>query len=142
MIFIRVIVIFVKKCVFSKTNVKNLQDSAKKQLSKTTIVVALWTNKNGHNNYGDYVTQPDSNSDQLNDDDLKNQEEAIYTYLEPIIEIIKEKGTFKTKPLDGILVHIALKKLRDEFPDKYVAVKTNVRGDKYVLVNEYRAREI
>ena len=73
---------------------------------------------------------------------LKNQEEAIYTYLEPIIEIIKEKGTFKTTPLDGILVHIALKKLRDEFPDKYVAVKTNVRGDKYVLVNEYRAREV
>ena len=73
---------------------------------------------------------------------LKNQEEAIYTYLEPIIEIIKEKGTFKTKPLDGILVNIALKKLRDEFPDKYVAVKTNVRGDKYVLVNEYRAREV
>jgi len=73
---------------------------------------------------------------------LKNQEEAIYTYLEPIIEIIKEKGTFKTKPLDGILVHIALKKLRDEFPDKYVAVKTNIRGDKYVLVNEYRTREI
>jgi spoIIIJ-associated protein len=73
---------------------------------------------------------------------LKNQEEAIYTYLEPIIEIIKEKGTFKTKPLDGILVHIALKKLREEFPDKYVAVKTNVRGDKYVLVNEYRKREV
>ena len=73
---------------------------------------------------------------------LKNQEEAIYTYLEPIIEIIKEKGSFKTKPLDGILVHIALKKLREEFPDKYVAVKTNIRGDKYVLVNEYRAREI
>ena len=73
---------------------------------------------------------------------LKNQEEAIYTYLEPIIEIIKEKGTFKTKPLDGILVHIALKKLRDEFPDKYVAVKTNIRGDKYVLVNEYRTREV
>ena len=73
---------------------------------------------------------------------LKNQEEAIYTYLEPIIEIIKEKGTFKTKPLDGILVHIALKKLREEFPDKYVAVKTNIRGDKYVLVNEYRTREV
>ena len=73
---------------------------------------------------------------------LKNQEESFYSYLEPIIEIIKEKGTFKTKPLDGILVHIALKKLREEFPDKYVAVKTNIRGDKYVLVNEYRAREI
>ncbi len=73
---------------------------------------------------------------------LKNQEEAIHAYLEPIIEIVKEKGTFKTKPLDGILVHIALKRLREEFPDKYVAVKTNVKGDKYVLVNEYRAREI
>lgn len=70
---------------------------------------------------------------------LKNQEEAIYTYLEPVIENIKEKGNYKTKPLDGILVHIALKKLREEFPEKYVAVKTNQRGDKYVLVNEYRS---
>lgn len=72
---------------------------------------------------------------------LKNQEEAIHTYLVPVIETIKEKGSFKTKPLDGILVHIALKKLREEFPDKYVAVKTNIKGDKYVLVNEYRSKE-
>ncbi|AXH10337.1 hypothetical protein CP960_03055 [Malaciobacter halophilus] len=72
---------------------------------------------------------------------LKNQEEAIHTYLEPAIETIKQKGSFKTKPLDGILVHIALKRLRDEFPNKYVAVKTNVRGDRYVLVNEYRSKE-
>ncbi|RXK13053.1 hypothetical protein CP965_04405 [Halarcobacter mediterraneus] len=72
---------------------------------------------------------------------LKNQEAAIHTYLEPVIETIKEKGSYKTKPLDGILVHIALKKLREEFPDKYVAVKTNIRGDKYVLVNEYRSKE-
>lgn len=72
---------------------------------------------------------------------LKNQEASIHTYLEPVIETIKERGSFKTKPLDGILVHIALKKLREEFPEKYVAVKTNVRGDKYVLVNEYRSKE-
>lgn len=72
---------------------------------------------------------------------LKNQEESIYTYLGPVIEMIKEQGSYKTKPLDGILVHIALKKLRDEFPDKYVAVKTNVKGEKYVLVNEYRSKE-
>lgn len=72
---------------------------------------------------------------------LKNQETAIHTYLDPVIEIIKEKGSYKTKPLDGILVHIALKKLREEFPDKYVAVKTNIKGDKYVLVNEYRSKE-
>jgi len=70
---------------------------------------------------------------------LKNQEDAIHTYLEPVIENIKDRGSYKTKPLDGILVHIALKRLREEFPEKYVAVKTNQRGDKYVLVNEYRS---
>lgn len=72
---------------------------------------------------------------------LKNQEASIHAYLEPIIELIKEKGSFKTKPLDGILVHIALRRLREEFPEKYVAVKTNIRGDKYVLVNEYKSKE-
>lgn len=75
----------------AKTNVKNLQDSAKKQLSKTTIVVAPWTNKNGHNNYGDYVTQPDSNSDQLDEDDLKNQEEAE-NRLSSALELAKKAG--------------------------------------------------
>jgi spoIIIJ-associated protein len=69
---------------------------------------------------------------------LENQEIAINNYLEPVIEKIKETGSYKTKALDGILVHIALTKLRDEFPDKYVAVKTNIRGDKYILVNEYK----
>ena len=72
---------------------------------------------------------------------LKNQEEAIHNYLETTYEIIRQKGSFKTKTLDGILVHIALKRLREEFPHKYVAVKTNPRGDKYVLVNEYRLKE-
>jgi len=69
---------------------------------------------------------------------LAAQEEAIYNYLIPVIQTIKDNGFYKTKPLDGVLVHIALKKLRDEFPNKYVAVKTNVKGDKYILVNEYR----
>ncbi len=69
---------------------------------------------------------------------LKNQEEAIHNYLVPVIETIKQNSFYKTKPLDGILVHIALTKLREEFPDKYVAVKTNQRGDKYILVNEYK----
>ena len=70
---------------------------------------------------------------------LKNQEESIANYLEPVIENIHQNGSAKTKPLDGILVHIALKRLREEFPDKYVAVKTNNRGDRYILVNEYRS---
>ena len=69
---------------------------------------------------------------------LANQETAIFAYLDPVIETIKNDGYFKTKILDGILVHIALTKLRDEFPDKYVAVKTTQRGEKYILINEYR----
>ena len=69
---------------------------------------------------------------------LANQETAIFAYLDPVIETIKNEGYFKTKILDGILVHIALTKLRDEFPDKYVAVKTTQRGEKYILINEYR----
>jgi len=69
---------------------------------------------------------------------LSNQEAAIFAYLDPVIETIKTEGYCKTKILDGILVHIALTKLRDEFPDKYVAVKTTQRGEKYILVNEYR----
>jgi len=69
---------------------------------------------------------------------LVNQEKAIETYLEPVIKAIKKEGFFKTKILDGILIHIALNKLRDEFPDKYVAIKTTRQGDKYILVNEYR----
>ncbi len=72
---------------------------------------------------------------------LKNQELAIHTYLDPLIDVVRQKGYLKTKPLDGILVHIALKRLREEFPDKYVAVKTNIKGDRYVLVNEYRKKE-
>jgi len=69
---------------------------------------------------------------------LAKQEEAIHKYLEPVIQNIKENGFYKTKQLDGILVHIALAKLRDEFPDKYVAVKTNIKGERYILVNEYK----
>jgi len=69
---------------------------------------------------------------------LASQEESIHKYLEPVIENIHENGFYKTKQLDGILVHIALTRLRDEFPDKYVAVKTNIKGEKYILVNEYK----
>ncbi|MGK0255528.1 MAG: spoIIIJ-associated protein [Arcobacteraceae bacterium] len=69
---------------------------------------------------------------------LSNQEAAIFTYLEPVIETIKREGYSKTKILDGILIHIALTKLRDVFPDKYIAVKTTQKGEKYILVNEYR----
>lgn len=69
---------------------------------------------------------------------LESQEQNMKKYLEPIIEIIKEEGYYKTKPFDGILVHIAVTQLREAFPHKYIAVKNNSNGEKYILVNEYK----
>jgi spoIIIJ-associated protein len=68
---------------------------------------------------------------------LKNQEDMINSYLEPIKEKIKKDGNAKTKPLDGVLIHIALTKLRDEFPNKYVGVKSGHDGSKYIIINNF-----
>ena len=46
-------------------------------------------------------------------------------------------GKAQTKILDGVLVQIALKQLRQEYPDKYVAIKRTARGDKFIAVNTF-----
>eukprot|EP01022_Parablepharisma_sp_SALTPOND_P012309 TRINITY_DN15779_c0_g1_i1.p3 TRINITY_DN15779_c0_g1~~TRINITY_DN15779_c0_g1_i1.p3 ORF type:complete len:290 (+),score=47.63 TRINITY_DN15779_c0_g1_i1:229-1098(+) len=68
---------------------------------------------------------------------LQNQEEMIKNYLKPLISNIKKDGRGQTKPLDGVLVHIALKQLRDIFPNKYVAIKVNGDGERFVVVNDF-----
>lgn len=72
---------------------------------------------------------------------LKNQEDMIANYLEPLIEQIKDNRRGQTKILDGVLIQIALKTLREEFHDLYVGVKTNDDGSKYIIVNEFYARQ-
>ena len=67
---------------------------------------------------------------------LQNQEAAIDQYLKGIIERVEETGKAKTKSLDGVLVKIALEKLREKFPDKYVSVKSNNDGQ-FVVVNDF-----
>lgn len=69
---------------------------------------------------------------------LKNQEEMIKSYLAPLIEEIKVNGYGQTKPLDGVLAHIALKELREAFPNKYVVTKSNENGIKYVIVSDFK----
>lgn len=69
---------------------------------------------------------------------LKTQEEAMKKYLAPLIEQIQREGRGQTKPLDGVLIQIALKKLREVFPDKYVAIRENRRKEKFIIVNEFR----
>ncbi|WP_200762149.1 Jag N-terminal domain-containing protein [Nitrosophilus alvini] len=71
---------------------------------------------------------------------LKTQEEMIRNYLKPLIENIKKEGKGQTKPLDGVLVQIALRELRSEFPEKYVAIRTNRNGDKFILVSEFNKK--
>ncbi|WP_104722143.1 Jag N-terminal domain-containing protein [Helicobacter mesocricetorum] len=68
---------------------------------------------------------------------LKNQEEMIANYLLPIIDTIKTTGKAQTKPLDGVLAHIAITQLREQFPNKYIAFRLTNDGQKYIIINEF-----
>jgi len=71
---------------------------------------------------------------------LHNQEEMIENYLVTIIERIEAQGRAQTKPLDGVLIKIALEKLRARFPEKYVGIKTGREGRKFVVVNDFNRK--
>lgn len=68
---------------------------------------------------------------------LKNQEESISRYLVGVCESIDRDGRAQTKILDGVLVQIALKQLRERYPEKYVAIRSTRDGSKYIIVNGY-----
>jgi len=71
---------------------------------------------------------------------LKNQEESIARYLESIYEVIERDGRVQTKILDGVLVQIALKELRERYPQKYVVIRSTKDGLKYIIVNDYHKK--
>ncbi|MEN8302610.1 MAG: Jag N-terminal domain-containing protein [Campylobacterota bacterium] len=68
---------------------------------------------------------------------LKNQEESVSRYLVNVCENIDRDGRAQTKILDGVLVQIALKELREKYPDKYVVIRSTRDGLKYIIVNDY-----
>ncbi|MDY0120926.1 MAG: Jag N-terminal domain-containing protein [Sulfurimonas sp.] len=68
---------------------------------------------------------------------LKNQEEAVSRYLENVRENVNRDGRAQTKILDGVLVQIALRELREIYPDKYVAIRSTRDGLKYIIINDY-----
>ena len=68
---------------------------------------------------------------------LKNQEESISRYLCGVKENVARDGRAQTKLLDGVLVQIALRELRDIYPDKYVAIRSTRDGLKYIIINDY-----
>jgi len=68
---------------------------------------------------------------------LKNQEESILRYLSGVKESVERDGRAQTKVLDGVLVQIALRELREIYPDKYVAIRSTRDGLKYIIINDY-----
>jgi spoIIIJ-associated protein len=70
---------------------------------------------------------------------LKNQEESISRYLVSVCESVDRDGRTQTKVLDGVLVQIALKELRNIYPDKYVAIRSTRDGMKYIIINDYHS---
>jgi len=72
---------------------------------------------------------------------LKTQRESIERYLDIFAEKVEERGRAQTKPLDGILVKLALESLRARYPDKYVAIRTLKNGRKVIVVNHYNRKD-
>lgn len=68
---------------------------------------------------------------------LKNQEESISRYLIGVYATIDQEGRAQTKVLDGVLVQIALKQLRNRYPDRYVAIRSTRDGGKFIVINSY-----
>jgi spoIIIJ-associated protein len=68
---------------------------------------------------------------------LKNQEESIARYLVGVCDMIDHEGRAQTKVLDGVLVQIALKQLRERYPDRYVAIRSTRDGGKFIVINSY-----
>lgn len=72
---------------------------------------------------------------------LKSQEECMDIYLQGIISSVVQTGKAQTKPLDGVLAYIALKKLRETFPNKYVSFRINAQDERYIIVSDFIKNE-
>ena len=71
---------------------------------------------------------------------LQNQEEMISKYLVPVIERVRNNGRGQTKTLDGVLIKIALEMLRNEFPEKYVGIKSARSGGRFIVINDFNRK--
>lgn len=71
---------------------------------------------------------------------LENQIHSMQIYIKNIVEKIKVNGRGQTKPLDGVLIKIALEQLRAEFPDKYVGIKQN-GNQRFVIINDFLKKD-
>jgi spoIIIJ-associated protein len=70
---------------------------------------------------------------------LIGKEESVSRYLSGVKESVDRDGRAQTKVLDGVLVQIALRELREIYPDKYVAIRSTRDGLKYIIINDYHS---
>jgi len=74
---------------------------------------------------------------------IKKQNENIEQYLkDEVFKEIDEKGFFKTKVLDDVLVKLAIKKLRDKYKNKYVKVRSTQDGSKFIVIDEFFTKKV
>ncbi|TKX30683.1 Jag N-terminal domain-containing protein [Campylobacter estrildidarum] len=71
---------------------------------------------------------------------LENQIQNMQFYLQDVIKKVKMNGSGQTKPLDGVLIKIALERLRSEFPNKYVGIKQN-NNQRFVVINDFLKKD-
>ena len=70
---------------------------------------------------------------------LEKQEIYIDNYLIMVKEKIEKFGRANTRVLDGVLLKLALEKLRASYTGKYVGIKTNRDGEKYIVINNFNS---
>ncbi len=70
---------------------------------------------------------------------LEKQEIYIDNYLLMVKEKIEKFGRANTRVLDGVLLKLALEKLRASYTGKYVGIKTNRDGEKYIVINNFNS---
>lgn len=71
---------------------------------------------------------------------LEDQIQGMQGYLQGVVEKIKIYGSGQTKPLDGVLIKIALERLRSEFPHKYVGIKQN-NDQRFIVINDFLKKD-
>jgi len=69
------------------------------------------------------------------------QKESIDKYLDLFSQKVEEGSRAQTKPLDGILVKLALEGLRARYPGNYVAIRTLKNGRKVIVVSDYHKKD-
>ncbi|MBZ7964245.1 MULTISPECIES: Jag N-terminal domain-containing protein [Campylobacter] len=71
---------------------------------------------------------------------LEDQIQGMQGYLQSVVEKIRLYGSGQTKPLDGVLIKIALERLRSEFPHKYVGIKQN-NNQRFIVINDFLKKD-